>query len=61
MIERYTNKEILRPCPPFGYARTPRRLRLLGARYARTPRRLWLLGARYARTPVVFGSLRVGC
>ena len=20
MIERYTNKEILRPCPPFGYA-----------------------------------------
>lgn len=42
MIERYTNKKILRPCPPFGYARTPRRLWLLGARYARTPRRLRL-------------------
>ena len=74
MIERYTNKKILRPCPPFGYASlrvacgslalaTPHSASPVAPwRSLRlTPRRLWLLGARYARTPVAFGSLRVGC
>lgn len=52
MIERYTNKKILRPCPPFGYAslRSPvapwRSLRSHSGRLRLPARRLRLLALR---------------